>query len=220
LLPLRIFIGLGWIRASLEKVAQPDWFNGVALSEFLSAQVSEGQVVFPFYQALIENVLLSSAGPLGWVVVIGQFLTGLAVLTGTLTNAALLGGLFMNLNFILAGRPNPSAFYMVIETVLFIANTGGVLGVDTWLSRKIPFALLVAQPHFLRKYLPVEKISFLVLGLASVTIAVIALSYVRDFSPNSVDDPAMIIVVLSSMGALSALITFYRLTGAPTEEGT
>ncbi len=35
LLPLRLFIGLGWLRAFAEKVADPDWLGGVALAAFL-----------------------------------------------------------------------------------------------------------------------------------------------------------------------------------------
>ncbi len=32
LLPLRLFIGMGWIRASAEKIVDPDWYGGMALA--------------------------------------------------------------------------------------------------------------------------------------------------------------------------------------------
>ena len=34
LLPLRLFIGIGWLRAGLEKLADSSWHTGLALSEF------------------------------------------------------------------------------------------------------------------------------------------------------------------------------------------
>jgi len=36
--------------------------------------------------------------------------------------------------FLLAGAPNPSAFYVVIQVVLFLSNTGAILGFDKVLS--------------------------------------------------------------------------------------
>lgn len=211
LLILRIFIGIGWTRAGLEKVAKGEWWDGTAVATFLQGQMTTGKVVFPFYQDLITNAFVPNALVLGVIIMFGEGLIGLAVLTGTFTNFALLNALFMNLNFILAGAIDPSAFYMIIQSVLFISNIGAILGVDTLLSRKIPFALLVAQPHFELKHLRVEKLSFLGLALISVFIASYASFYVTDWSPSSVKDPAMIIVVLAMFGAFASLVTFLRL---------
>ncbi len=77
--------------------------------------------------------------------VIGQLLVGAAILLGLFTNAALLGGLFMNLNFILAGAPNPSAFYFVIQVALFIGGTGAIIGLDQLLGRRIRTPLFVPR---------------------------------------------------------------------------
>ncbi len=211
LLPLRFFIGLGWMRAAAEKLLDPGWRDGSALVDFLHLQIARERVVFPFYRELIADVFLPGAQALAWIVTAGQLLAGVAIFTGTFANLALLGGLFMNFNFILAGAVNPSAFYVVIQTVLFISNAGAILGVDARLSTRIPLALVVAQPQFERHYLLAEKVGFLALVAASWAVSVYALFHVRDFTPNSVDDPAMILVVLTSLGGLSCLITFFRL---------
>ncbi len=210
LLPLRLFIAVGWTRAALEKVTDPRWLDGKALTGFLDTQLAGGHVVFPLYRDLIANVFLPNTFLLGWLVILGQFLVGAAVLTGAFTNLGLLGGLFMNLNFILAGRVNPSAFYVVIQTVLFIANTGSILGADALISKRIPYTLIVAHPEFERRYLAIEKSSFLALTVLSAAIGLAAIPFIRDWSPSSVDDPAMILLVLSTMGGLSALITYFR----------
>ena len=211
LLVLRIFLGVGWIRTCLEKLPKAGWWDGTAISTFLGQQLAGGHVVFPFYQDLIANVFVPNALILGLIIMFGEGLIGLSVLTGTFTNFGLLNGILLNLNLIMAGAIDPSAFYLIIQTVLFISNTGAILGIDQFLSRKIPFALLVAQPHFELKYLWVEKVSFLGLVFISGLIASYATFYVRDWSPSSVKDPAMIIVVLATFGALSSFITFLRL---------
>ena len=211
LLPLRVFIGIGWIRAGLEKVIDPGWTDGAALSEFLDEQIANGDIVFPLYRSFIDSAIMPNAAAVGWLVMIGQLLVGVAILTGTFTNRALLLGLVMNVNFLLAGRVNPSAFYIVIETVLFVSNTGAILGVDSLLSRRIRYALIVAQPQFERMHLDIEKVSFLILGVVSAVIAAYGLVHAEDFSPNAVDDPAMVLFMLASLGGLSVIITFVRL---------
>ena len=211
LLVLRVFMGIGWIRTCLEKLAEAGWWDGTAVSIFLKGQMITGEVVFPFYQELITNVFLPNALVLGFIIMFGEGLIGLSLLTGTFTNFGLLNGMLLNLNLIGAGATDPSAFYLIIQSVLFISNTGAILGVDMLLSKKIPFALLVAQPQFELKYLWVEKVSFLGLIFVSGLIASYATFYVQDWSPSSVKDPAMIIVVLATFGALSSFITFLRL---------
>ena len=101
LLPLRIFIGLGWLRAGVEKLTNPDWLSGVELTTFLHAQIEANMVYFPFYEWMIHQVFEPNVVGLSLLILVAQLLAGAGILTGTLTNAALLGALFMNLNFVL-----------------------------------------------------------------------------------------------------------------------
>ena len=55
LLPLRLFIGMGWLRAFAEKVADPGWQDGTILAAFLQERLAGDHVVFPFYRALITD---------------------------------------------------------------------------------------------------------------------------------------------------------------------
>ena len=139
LLPLRLFIGLGWLRAGLAKLTKPEWYNGNALKSFLMDHLDKGDIIFPPYEFLVNNVFLPNVSLFAWIVITGQILTGLGILSGTITNFALMMGLIMNLNFILSGAPNPSAFYVVIQIVLFLSNTGAILGFDKLLSKKIHY---------------------------------------------------------------------------------
>lgn len=210
LFPLRLFIGIGWVRAGLEKLIEANWQNGSALVTFFDQQVSGGHVTFPFYRAMIQDLFAPNALSLSWVIMIGQLLVGMAMLAGFFTNFALLCGLFMNFNFIFAGQVNPSAFYIVIQMALFIGNAGAIIGIDEFISRMIPVCFLVAQPAGARKLLFVERATYLTIALLSLGGALFAVPFIRDFSPNSVDDPAMILLVLSVVIGLSALITWMR----------
>lgn len=211
LIPLRLFIGVGWMRASLEKLIEPGWLDGSALRAFFEGQISGGQVAFPFYEALMQGAFQTQAQTLSWLIIAGQLLVGMAVLAGFFTNFALLCGMFMNFNFIYAGEINPSAFYIVIQMALFIGNTGAIIGIDQSLSRRIPLCFLVAQPPGSSNCLRVERATFAAMGLLALVAALVAFPYIRDYGPHSVEDPAMILLVLATVIGLSAAIMLLRL---------
>lgn len=213
LVPLRVFIGLGWLRACAEKLTDPAWPGGGTLVAFLAERIEGGHVAFPAYEALVDGVFLPHAAALGFVVALGQLLVGLGVLFGALTNAALLGGLFMNLNFLLAGEPNPSAFYVVIQAVLLLSNAGAVLGLDARLAATIRHPLLVAQPPAFRRR-GVGRRSLAVVALGALLTGASALPRVADWSPaGGVGDPAMILAILAAMAATWAGIAWLRANG-------
>src|SRR5262245_14312749 len=210
LLPLRLFIGVGWLRAFAEKAGVPACDDGSALSRFLGEQLQSGAAL-PGYAAPAQELFLPHAAALAWVVAIGELLVGLGILTGTLTSAALLGGLFMNLNFLLIGRPDPSAFYIVIQSALLLSGSGSVLGLDAWLCRRVRNPLLVAGVRRGPASRPVARRLFLGGGALSLAVAIVALCNARDLTPGgSVHDPAMVLAVLATVGAASALIGYLQ----------
>jgi thiosulfate dehydrogenase [quinone] large subunit len=211
LIPLRLFIGIGWVRAGLEKFIDAGWPRGTALVDFFNQHSSSSIVTFPFYRDLIQNVFAPNVLALSWLIMMGQILVGLAILTGAFTNFALLCGLFMNVNFILSGEVSPSAFYVVIQVVLLVTNVGYYLGLDAMLAKIIPVGLLVAQPYAMRKYWRLEQGIYLCAATALMFLALAVIPYIRDFSPHSVDDPAMVLLVLAVISGLSALITAVKI---------
>jgi thiosulfate dehydrogenase [quinone] large subunit len=198
--PLRLFIGVGWMRASAEKLGDGDWWTGAKLSSFLALHGEQGRIVFPAYQSLVREVFIPYAVALAAVILIGELLAGLAILTGTFTNAALLGGLFMNLNFLLAGEPDPNTFYIVIQMVLIVTGAGAVFGFDRRLARSWTRSLIVAQPI---AGAPVSCYAYLIGLILAATAGIYSSMYVTDTSAaGSVRDPAMILVVLSSLAVI------------------
>jgi uncharacterized membrane protein YphA (DoxX/SURF4 family) len=223
-LPLRLFIGIGWLRASAEKMVDPGWRDGATLQAFLAGQLHGSDVSFPLYLDLIRNVFIPTAPVLDWIIGLAQLLVGLALVTGTLTNAALLGGMFMNLNFMLAGKPDPSAFYLVIQSALFLTNAGATFGVDGWLSRYLRLdrrhpilGCAIARHRRCRTHFTLQRRFYLAVAAVSLGAAGIGLANARDFSPGgSVKDPALVLVVLALTWAVSALIGYVQRSEPPS----
>lgn len=218
LVPARAFIGLGWLRACAEKLADSGWRDGSSLVTFLNGQMAEGIVAVPAYRQAIEGLFIPSAAALAWVIMVGQFLAGAAILVGGFTNAALIGALFMNANFLLAGEPNPSAFYVVVQAILLATQAGAVLGVDAELSATIRNPYFVAQPVGRGRLGDAGRGLLAAVALACLFVSFATLAHVADWSAaGSVHDPAMVVAILAGLGAVWAAIGWLRVDpAAPT----
>lgn len=211
LVPVRVFIGIGWLRAFGEKAIDPDWWRGRSLEQFLTMHVQDDMIPFPPYQALVSDLFLPNTMLLAFVVLVGQLLVGMAILTGTLTNLAILGGLFMNLNFLLIGVPDPSAFYIVIQVALLMTGAGAILGVDAWLHERLRFPWLAARPSGDLSPRPRRQRKAAAFAALAIGFALYSLVHIRDWSPSgSVHDPAAILTTLATMGAAWAVIVYLR----------
>jgi hypothetical protein len=207
LLPLRIFIGLGWLRAAAAKAIHPGWYDGSELTIFLEAQLGWSQEAFPFYGTLMEAVFLPNAALLGIVVILLQLFAGVAIVAGYYTNAGLLVGLVLNVNFILAGRPDPSAFYIVIQLVLFFGGAGAVLGMDASRWRCHDHPMLVSSIARVATDAAQDRSVYAVLAGVSVVLAATMAPYVSTLDPAMVvEDPAMVLVTLALFAAGAATI--------------
>ena len=77
MIPLRIFIGIGWLRAAMEKILDPNWSNGESLTNFINAQISGEQVYFPIYESVLKDIILPNVQLLSLIVVVGQLFAGI-----------------------------------------------------------------------------------------------------------------------------------------------
>ncbi len=119
LVPLRIFLAAGWIRAGAEKLISSDWWNGQSLHAFLVQQHAEA---LPFWRPVMDHGVAPAAVLVAAMVCVGELACGLMLATGQYVRAALAMGLVMNVAFVLCGVVNPSAFYLVMEVVLVFAT--------------------------------------------------------------------------------------------------
>ena len=183
LLPLRLFLAFGWLRAAAEKLIDHTWWNGDKLRSFLETQHHEA---LPFFRPVMNSVISPYAVQVAAIVAVLQLLIGLALLIGRPLRIALWSGIVLNVVFVLCGRVNPSAFYLVMEAALLYAVSTGHLG----RGARTPAAR-----------------SFLLIG-AWLAVAGSMAPFVRTLQPAEViEDPAMMLVFLS---LVMAATTFAR----------
>ncbi len=207
--PLRIFIGVGWLRAAAEKLGDAAWYDGTALRSFLDAKVAADAIALGSYGWLVEHLWYPTATPLGWLVMVAQLVVGASILLGAFTNAALLIGIFLNLNFMLAGAISPSAFYIVIQIVLFAIGAGAVFGLDQRWQDSARSVLLVARQDTLAIG-RTDRWSIAFLASAFLAIAVAAAVRATDFSPSGVEDPALVLAVVMVVCAVTLAVALAR----------
>ena len=189
LLPLRIFLAAGWLRAAAEKIISENWWNGGELRSFL---VSEHSMALPFFRPVMDHVVSPAAIPVTALVILCELACGVALVIGRSMRLALYAGVVMNVAFVLCGRVNPSAFYLVMEVALLFAIADGAIG-------KTPSA---AGRHTLT------------FAGAWLTLGLLFVPYVRTIEPAKViTDPAMMLTFLCVITA--AGLVFRWVTAVP-----
>ncbi|KAF0995092.1 hypothetical protein BJQ97_01744 [Geobacillus sp. TFV-3] len=97
-----------------------------------------------WYAAFLEHVALPNVGFFNFIIPVGEFLAGLALILGAATIPALLAGMFMNLNFMLAGTTSTNPIMYTLEMILLFTGKGSYYwGVDR-------FAIPYLKQHFRR----------------------------------------------------------------------
>jgi uncharacterized membrane protein YphA (DoxX/SURF4 family) len=181
LLPLRLFLAAGWLRAAAEKLIDKHWWNGNKLRTFLTNQHDQA---LPFFRPAMDHFIAPAAQTVAIIVVLTQLACGLAIAIGKPLRLALRWAVLLNVVFIMAGRVNPSAFYLVMEIVLLFAIADGTMGVRP------------TSPSW----------RTLVLAGVSAGSAIAVAPYVRTLEPSKViDDPAMMLVFLGAIVSVTLL---------------
>jgi len=181
-MPLRLFLAAGWLRAGAEKLIDPEWWSGAKLRTFLTAQ---HDAALPFFRPVMDGLIAPHAQFVAIVVVATQLLSGLAIAIGKPLRLALRWVFFMNVVFVLVGKVNPSAFYLVMEIVMLFAIADGVISVR-----------------------PTSP-SWRTVALAGVSAALAALvaPYIRTIEPSKViDDPAMMLTFIGFIITVTMLL--------------
>jgi thiosulfate dehydrogenase [quinone] large subunit len=138
-LPLRLWLGFGWLSHGWEKFQNPGWIeNGSALQKYwANAIVTDPKPVaaIDWYRSFLQ--LMLDTGSYTWfakVVTFGEMTIGIALILGAFTGLAAFGGSFMNWNFIMAGSASTNGLLFALATFLVLAwKTSGWIGLDRYL---------------------------------------------------------------------------------------
>lgn len=170
-----VFVGLGWLRAAVEKMIDPAWWSGEALSGFLDLQTGHALL---WYQPFLDNVVEPNLILIGIAVVVGQLFAGASLISGWRLSAGLAVGVFLNLNFVAAGAVSPSGFYLICQTALLL-----------WVQHERG----------------VRRRSLRLLSTASFAVALLNLPFISTLDPAGViEDPAIMLVTLGLLVAVAS----------------
>ncbi len=137
-LMVRIYVGWQWISAGWEKVNDPLWTGssaGGALSGFIQGALSKTSGAHPdvqgWYGYFLQNIVLPHAQGWSHLVAWGELLVGIALIIGLFTGIAAFFGLFMNLNYLLAGTVSINPILFTLSIGLILAwKVAGYWGLD------------------------------------------------------------------------------------------
>lgn len=140
-LPLRFFVGREWLSAGEHKIRDGAWMDtGSALQGYWERAVVVPEQGRPsitygwyrdFLQYMLDNEWYTWFAPL---IAVGEFLIGIALITGALVGISAFVGTFMNFNFQLAGSASTNPVLFGLGVFLILAwKTAGYIGVDRYL---------------------------------------------------------------------------------------
>ena len=176
LLPVQLFLAVGWARAGIEKLIDPQWRDGRELLDFLAVQRPDMLPFFVWFTDLLVPIAVTVAG----VVMACQLAIAVCLVANRFVRPALWCGVVLNVLFMMAGRVNPSAFYLVMQLALLFALSRSI-SMETAKRRAVFWLMLAAFivpfAHTLHPALVIDDpalvLSFLA-GLAAVTTLAVA----------------------------------------------
>jgi thiosulfate dehydrogenase [quinone] large subunit len=155
---VRLFVGYEWLAAGVEKLfgfniligskgfgtgdISTSWIFtshlGAQLSGFAHGGIAQSTGLHPavqgWYAWFLQNNVIPWAGFWSYVVTFGELAVGIGLIIGLLTGIAAFFGVFMNMNFLLAGAVSINPIIGGLAIFLILAwRIAGYYGVDRWL---------------------------------------------------------------------------------------
>ena len=142
LLPLRLFLGVTFLYAGLDKLLDPTFLDPTSTSG-IRAQL-EGFTHLSPLAPLIQAVALPYPVAIGALMALGEIAVGLGALTGIVYRLAAVGGAVISFTLLLTASWTVRPYYLGNDlpyvlgwVTLAAAGSGGVLVLGPWLDRKL-----------------------------------------------------------------------------------
>ena len=140
LLPLRLFLGVTFCFAGLQKLADPNFFRANSPSSIQSQMAGAARLspIHSFLHAMLPHAVL-----IGWVIAYGELAIGLGTLLGLKTRIAALAGALLSLNLFLAVSFHSKPYFTGADIVFFfawlplvVAGGGSRFSADALITRR------------------------------------------------------------------------------------
>lgn len=139
-LPARIFLGIVFLAAGIDKLTDPQFFNPAA-SGYIGNQLAGFATVSPI-GGFLTNVAVPNATLFGWLSALGEIAIGLGTLAGLFSRTAALGGMILSLTLWLSASWATNPFYLgsdlpyaMFFLVLAIGGAHPVYSLDGQIAR-------------------------------------------------------------------------------------
>lgn len=149
---VRLYVGYEWLSAGWEKLTGYSLFgvkqaggawvfaghDGAAMRGFVSGALAQATGAHPavqgWYAWFLQQIVLPAAPVFSYLITFGEILVALGLIFGCLTGIAAFFGLFMNLNFMLAGAISINPVIGTLAIFLVLAwRVAGYYGGDRYL---------------------------------------------------------------------------------------
>src|SRR5579884_1390143 len=139
---VRLYVGYEWLSAGYEKLTSGAWVfsahDGLGLKGFVMGAMAKTAGANPavqgWYAYFLQHIVLPGAPVFAYIVTFGEIFVGLGLIFGILTGIAAFFGVFMNLNFMLAGTVSINPVIGTLALFLVLAwRVAGYYGVDRYL---------------------------------------------------------------------------------------
>lgn len=140
-LVVRLYLGYEWLMAGWEKLMNPAWAGasaGSALNGFVEGALTKTGGAHPdvqwWYAAFLKATILPHLAFWSNLVAWGELLVGVALILGFLVGISAFFGMFMNMNYMLAGTVSVNPIWFTIGIGLVLAwRVAGHIGLDRWM---------------------------------------------------------------------------------------
>lgn len=131
---LRLYVGVQWLEAGWEKLTGEKAFDATGfIKGAIDKAAGAHPAVQPWYAAFLDGFALPNVGLFNFLIPWGEFLVGLSLILGFATLFATFMGMFMNLNFMLAGTTSTNPILFTLGIFIMMGGAyAGYLGVDYW----------------------------------------------------------------------------------------
>jgi thiosulfate dehydrogenase [quinone] large subunit len=141
-LVVRVYVGYDFLIAGWHKFTTPAWMDGSGQGIMgfwkgaLGTTASGAPVItFDWYRGFLQFLMdTNSAGWFSYVIVFGELAVGIGLILGAFTGLAAMGGLLMNMAFMLAGTTSTNPVLAILGVLLILAwKNAGYIGLDRYL---------------------------------------------------------------------------------------
>ncbi len=138
---VRIYVGYQWLEAGWAKVTNPAWIGwhaGAPLTGFIDGALAKTGGAHPdvqnWYAFFLKTFILTHVNFWSHIVACGELLVGIGLIIGIFTALAAFFGVFMNMNYLLAGTVSINPILLILAILIIAARKlSGKIGLDGYI---------------------------------------------------------------------------------------